>query len=288
MKNILVFAVFACSVFAESSVQGPVAGYIASNTGVRAVLGIVGASRLGDPMAKDLQHTVVLPGAGVAVGLSASGELIRVDLTSGESSSLSIDGVTELVSSPSGEVVVALAGDKAHLIGKTGSRLTSLTIPAAPIRIAVADQGTSIAVVTAGGSLSVINEIGSREVFHSAELPALAFLPNSSDLVLSDESGGLYRINADLQLTKLADVPGTRALAAQPSRLLAVAEHSISAVNFGTGEVTSVECACTATSAQPLGGTNFLLTRPDDGPRWVLDAAVDQLRVAFIPEAVNE
>jgi hypothetical protein len=293
MKKILVLATLACLAYAEASaaesnVQGPRAGYIATNTGVRMILGIVGASRLGEPTAKDLRHTVVLPGSDIAVGLSPSGELTRVNLTDGATTSLGIDNVTELASSPSGEVVVALAGDTAQLISKSGSRLTSLTLPATPIRIAVADEGATIAFVTAAGSLYVVNEIGSREVFHSGDLPALAFLPNSTDLVTADELGGLYRINADLQLTKLATVSGTRALAAQPSRLLAVTEHSISAVNFGTGETTVVECSCTATSAQPLGGSNFLLTNPDDGPLWVVGAATDQLRAAFIPEAVNE
>ena len=289
MKRILVLATLACLAYAEeSNVQGPRAGYIATNTGVRMILGIVGASRLGGPTAKDLRHTVVLPGSDVAVGLSPSGELTRVNLTDGATTSLGIDNVTEVASSPSGEVVVALAGDTAQLISKSGSRLTLLTLPATPIRIAVADQGSTIAFVTATGSLYVVNETGSREVFHSADLPALAFLPNSTDLVMADELGGLYRINTDLQLTKLATVSGTRALAAQPSRLLAVTENSISAVNFGTGETTVVECSCTATSAQPLGGSNFLLTDPNDGPIWVVGAATDQLRAAFIPEAVNE
>jgi hypothetical protein len=288
VRKILVFAALACSAYADSDVQGPRAGYIASKTGVRMILGIIGASRLGEPSAKDLQHTLVLPGSAVAIGLSPSGELTRVNLTDGATTSLGIDNVTELVSSPSGQVVVALAGDTAHLISKAGSRLSSFTLPAASNRIAVADQGSTIAVVTASGSLYVVNEIGSREVFHSTDLPALAFLPNSTDLVIADESGGLYRINADLQFTKLATVGGTRALAAQQSRLLAITEHAISAVNFGTGETTTVECSCTATSAQPLGGSNFLLTNPNDGPIWVVDAGTDQLRVAFIPEAVNE
>jgi hypothetical protein len=288
VRNCLLLAALALSVYADSNVQGPRAGYVASSAGVRTVLGIMGASRLGDPIVKDLQRVVVLPGSDVAVGLSTSAELVRANLTDGTTASLGIAGVTELAASPSGEIIVAVAAGHAHLLSKTGARLTSFSLPPGALRVAVADQASTVAVITNAGSLYVLNELGAREVFHSTDLPALAFLPNSTDLVVADESGGLFRINADLQLTKLATVAGTRALAAQTSRLLAVTEHGVSAVNFGTGETTLTECSCTATSAKPMGGAGFLLTNPDDGPIWVVDASLDQLRVAFIPEVVNE
>jgi hypothetical protein len=288
MRKALLIAVLACVLRADSDVQGPRAGYIASSTGVRMIIGLVGAARLSEPAAQDLKDAVVLQGSGMAFGISASSELMRVNLLDGASSPAGIKDVTGISSSPSGEVALALAGGSAHLIDKTGARLTSYTLPAVPVRVAVADRGSTIALVTDGGALFVVNETGAREVYRSANLPALAFLPNSTDLVIADEAGGLYRINADLQRTKLATVPGTIALAAQPSRLLAVTEHAISSVTFGTGESTSIDCSCTASFARPLGGSNFLLTSPDNGPIWVLDASSDQLRVAFIPEAVNE
>jgi hypothetical protein len=243
---------------------------------------------LGDPIAKDLQRVVVLPGSDAAVGLSSSAELMRANLTDGTTASLGLSDVTELAASPSGEIVVAIAAGHAHLFSKTGARLTSFSLPSGALRVAAADQASTIAVVTDAGSLYILSELGIREVFHSTDLPALAFLPNSTDLVVADESGSLFRINADLQLTKLATVAGTRALAAQSSRLLAVTEHGVSGVNFGTGETILTECSCTATSAKPMGGASFLLTNPDDGPIWVVDASLDQLRVAFIPEVVNE
>jgi hypothetical protein len=288
MRTILLLTTLACALYADSSIEGPSAGYVASSTGVRMILGLVGASRLGAPAAQDLKGAVVLPGSGVALGISSSAELMRVNLASGETASLDIKDVTEIVSSPSGEVAAALTADTAYLIGKAAAKLASYPLPAAPVRVAVADQGSTIAIVTAAGALVIINETGAREVFHSADLPALAFVPNSTDLAIADEAGGLYRINADLQLTKLTTIEGTRALAAQTSRLLAITEHGVSAVKFGTGEISSAECSCTASAAKPLGRSAFLLTNPDDGPLWVVDASSDQLRVAFIPEVVNE
>jgi hypothetical protein len=288
MRNAFLLLTLTCSVYADSSVQGPKAGYIASNSGVRPILGIIGSSRLGDPVAKDLQHVTVLPGTDIALGISSTAELTRVNLSDNATAPLDIKEVSDVVASPSGESLVAIAGGVAQVIDKTGSKLASFPLPAAPARIAVADQGSSLAMITEGGSLYLIDANGAREVFHSAALPALAFLPNSSDLVIADESGVLFRINADLKLTKLATVAGTKALAAQASRLLAVTENAVSAVNLQTGEVTSTDCPCAATAAHPLGGSNFLLTNPDDGPIWVLDASVESLRVAFIPEPVDE
>ena len=288
MRNSFLLLTLACAVYGDTNVQGPKAGYISSSSGVRPVLGIIGSSRLGDPVAKDFQHVVPMAGKDIGFGISSTGELTRINLAENTNSPLDIKGVTGVVSSPSGEVVAALAGDAAHIVDKAGSRLASFNLPAAPARVAVADPGSTLALVTDSGSLYVIDANGSREVFHAKALPALAFLPNSTDLLIADESGVLYRINADLKLTELATVGGTKALAAQASRLLAVTENAISTVNLETGEVTSTDCPCSATIAQPLGGANFLLTNPDDGPIWVLDASVDALRIAFIPEPVSE
>ena len=141
-----------------------------------------------------------------------------------------------------------------------------------------------------GEALYVLNEQGMRRVFHAAKIAGLAFVPKSADLIAADGSGAIYRLNADLQLTQVTTIEGIRGLAvsADGSRLLAVAGATVYAVQFGTGDISSVECPCNGAFVSPLGTSTFLLTNGDDGPLWVLDTSFDRLRVAFIPEAVNE
>ena len=69
------------------------------------------------------------------------------------------------------------------------------------------------------------------EKFSTQRISGLSIPAEFDRSRVADESGGLYRINTDLQLTKVATVSGTRALGGQRQRLLAVTEHAISAVD---------------------------------------------------------
>jgi hypothetical protein len=95
-------------------------------------------------------------------------------------------------------------------------------------------------------------------------------------------------MNADLQLAQMGEVTGLSALAVTSDRVIAVSGRLIRSIPLAGGETPSVECSCTASMAQPMGESRFLLTPGDDGPMWVLDASGVELRVAFIPEVVNE
>ena len=63
-------------------------------------MGIVGASRLSDPISRDLKDAAVLPGSDAAVGLTTAGELIRVDLRDGSTINLGVEGATNIAASP--------------------------------------------------------------------------------------------------------------------------------------------------------------------------------------------
>jgi hypothetical protein len=291
--RILVAAGFACALFADPSIETPRLGYVSSPAGIRKVLGIVGASQLSAPVASELTSPQVLPGTDFAVGTNGAGELVRIDLRDGSTLGLGISNADAIATSPSGETVLALAGESAQLISRDGSIVGRFPIAAKPSLIAIADRDKTAAITIAepdGEALYVLNEQGMRRVFHAAKIAGLAFVPKSSDLIAADGSGAIYRLNTDLQLTQVTTIEGIRGLAvsADGSRLLAVAGGTVYAVQFGTGDMTSVECPCTGTIAIPLGTSTFLLTSGDDEPLWVLDATSERLRVAFIPEAVNE
>ena len=293
MKNILLIAGLSGCLFAEPGIKGPTLGYVSSGTSIRSVLGLTGASQLTSPLVVDLQKAIVLPGTSVAAAVNANGMLVRIDLTDGTISELDVADVMSLTSSPSGEMFLAVAGGRAHVFSKSGERSADLAIPGSPIRIAVADRDSVVAVTVAesdGEALHILNEQGSTRLLFSSRLPAIAFLPNSADVVVSDETGVVSRVGSESQFRRVATAPGAHALAVTTdhSRLLIVAGQTVRAVRLASGEETSIDCSCAAVMALPLGGSNFLLTKIGDGPIWLVDLSADELRLAFIPEAVNE
>lgn len=293
MRTALLAAGMACLLHADSVVQGPTLGHMVSAAGVRTVLGLPGSSQLTAPVAGRLHKTIALPGRDLAFGVDENGRLVRVNLKNGEEETLDIANVSGLTASPEGDAFLALSEGGAQAFSAGGVRLADYVLPGAPRLIAVADSGKSVAVVVQdadGEALFLLNELGQRRVLAAPKIPALAYLPKSSAVMIADAAGAIYKLDGDLQLTRIAAVPGVKAIAATSdgSRLVAVAGRSVHSVRFDSGAVSSVECSCEGTEARPLGKSNFLLTGPDDGPIWMVNAAGEPLTLAFIPEAVNE
>jgi hypothetical protein len=289
MRTILLTAGLACSLYADSKIEGPKLGYVSSPGGIRTVLGIVGASRLSAPLTA--MSGAVLPGQDVAFGMDSQGRLIRINLLEGSSGEVGVSNVTRVVASVSGDAVAALTETRLVTLAKDGSQIADFSLPAAPQLLAIADTGTTAAVTVREGdeqALYVLSRESSRRVFAASKIPAVGFLPGTSDLVLADEAGAIYRLNADLQLARLGEVTGAGALAITRDRVIVISGHTLRSIPLAGGEATSIDCSCTPSMAQSLGESRFLLTPGDEGPMWVLDASGTDLRVAFIPEAVNE
>lgn len=283
----------ACTSYADTAVEGPRLGYVSTNEGIRTVLGIVGASQLSQPIHRDIHDTAVLPQTSIAIGIASTGELMRVDLNDESTTDLKLNGVTRIEASPAGEAFLAIAGSEIHTFLKSGKAVASYGLPGEPLSISVADEASAVAVIVAeaeGEALYLIDERGARRLLHSSDFAAIVFLANSKDFLVAEESGAIHRVGSDLQLTQVGSVPGIKALAGTPdrSRLLAVTEQTIYSIHFDSGNTSSVDCSCKAVKAKPLGGSTFLLTNTGEGPMWVVSAAAEELRVAFIPEAVNE
>lgn len=293
MRKLLILAALAWTLNADPTVQGPGLGYVSSGATVRNVLGIVGAAHLSAPVVSSVRLATVLPGTSVLFAINEDESLVRIDLSDSSSKDLEVADVSAIVASPRGEKVAAIVGDRAHVFGKDGSRVADLALPGAPLLIAISDTGVSLAMSiaeTEGEALYVVNDSGSRRLLNAPRLTAFAFLNNSSDFVFSDGKGVVSRFDGNLEFRQLSIAPDTIALAATPdnNRLLMVTSDAIRIHRFASGEEVSLNCKCSAVAATPLGGSNFLLTRPDEGPIWVVDASAEELRLAFIPEAVNE
>ena len=289
MKKTLLMVGLAGALYADSKIEGPKLGYVSTSGGIRTVLGIVGASRLGAPIPQT--NAVVLPGQDVAFRTDADGGVHRIDLLDGSSAAVDIANVTRIVASPTGETVAAVTDGRIVVVAKGGGHLADLELPGSSRLVAVADTGSTAAVTVADGegeALYISNRESTRRVFTASKIVAIAFIPKTSDVVFADGAGALYRMNADLQLARLGEVTGLSALAVTSDRLIGISGRLIRSIPLAGGEMASVECSCTASMAQPLGESRFLLTPGDDGPMWVLDASGAELRVAFIPEVVNE
>jgi hypothetical protein len=290
-KTILLSAVACTLSAADPAIHGPRLGFVASKDGVRAVLGLVGSSRFSAPLPHDLHRPVALPNSDTLVGVDGSGKLALVDIADGTTKILAIENVTALYASPGGSAFAARSGDRLHVFSKDGASLADYALPGEPLRIAVADSNAAVAVTVATEGVEALYVIGATSAsraFQADRIAAVAFIAGSSDLLFADAEGMIYRLRSNLEMQRLGVVPGVKALAGDRVRALAIAGAKIDALPFDGAGATSIDCPCEATLAQPLGASKFLLVPPGNGPAWVLDASMPELRVAFIPQASNE
>lgn len=296
MRISIVAVVLACianNLQADTAIEGPRLGYVRTKSGLRGVMGIIGASRFGDAVAGDLSEPLVLPGSNIAIGINAEGELTRLNLLDGATVNLGLSDIKRIVTSPLGSVVLAVSGDRAYWFSKSGDKLADEALPGNPLSIAVSDNGAFAAITTAetdGETLYRIGQHGSLRLLHAARIPAIAFLPGTGDFMVANDVGTIYRFSNDLQFAQVASVPDVKALAGLPdaSRFLAITERAVHSLRFDGGESTSLDCSCLGAVANPLGNATFLVGASDSGPMWVVDASTEALRLAFIPEPVNE
>ena len=288
MRTTLAMILLAAGCFAaDATVEGPRLGYVGTKSGLRPVLGIVGALQFGDPMAGEWQLSVMLPGSDVMVAVDPKGRMVRVDTKNGQSEDLGIENVIGLAASPSGDVALALTADRAFWFSRSGERLGDSPLPARPLRASVADVGRAAAFVSAEADaevLWVVNADGAHRLIRAEALPALGSVARSADFLVADAAGTISRITRDLQVARVTSLAGVTALAATSSAAVLVAQGAVSVLRFETGEMLPVECACSATKAVPVAPATFLLT-DTGGPSWILDLSNNSARTAFIPEA---
>jgi hypothetical protein len=293
MRKIFCLASTACIVAlaADSTVEGPTLGFVNSAAGVRSVLGIVGSSRLSGPLTGELQGAVILPGTSYAIAKNPLGALVRLNVNDGSVSSLGVENVAAFVGSPSGQFVLARTPGKLNILSRDGEAKAEYAYSPEPRLLAVSDEGATgaLSVVEPDGeTIYVVNAQGARRVFHAAAIAALAFVPGTRDAIFADNEGAVYRLKSDLQFTQIGSVPGVKALAGLTNGdVIAVGGRTVTAVRADGSPGATVECSCEASIARPLGQSRFVIT-DGDGPIWFVDASTGDLRVAFVPEAVNE
>lgn len=293
MKNTLYAAFLASSLLAaDSAVEGPSIGYINSAAGVRRVLGSVGASRLSQPVTGELKGAAVLPGKDAVVVTHPEGGLVKINLNDGSVSSMGVDNVSTFEASPSGMNVAALKDGRVHVISSEGEAKAEYAVSGKVLKLAVADGPASVAITVAedaGEALYLLSEGSSSRVLHAEGIVGVAFAPESNSVFIATNDGSVYLLKGDLQLSQIGTIPGAVAIAAvSRERALVLAGKTSTLIEASGARISSVECACQPAIAQPLGASRFQISSGNDGPAWLVDASTSELRVAFVPEAVNE
>lgn len=302
---------------AWTQIRGPQLGYVfdQGQGGLRPILGVPGASRLGDPLplGVTLALAEISSKQDYALGVTeGDGKLVLV--TFGESDqpsslqtiesigrgashiTLSSEGKSAAVLFPEGQSLQILSGlpEKPQLAGGVDLRLTGL-----PEALALDDEGQLIV-------LSVSETQGSRISVYSREtgLQSVGIFGKVSALKLSADRQVLVADRETQEVVLIRDVLG----AAQRIRIAAKEDgiHDPVAVEFAknqrrvfvanaaSGSVASLSldgepatltfCDCTPTALGKLDGDGvFRLTEISEKPLLMVEATGTEIRVLFVP-----
>jgi hypothetical protein len=288
----------------DGNVSGPTTGFVFDGAAhrLRPLLGVPGASLMGDPVASDvdLASAAIAPGQDLAIASTGDGGLHVFRLSNGSLRERSVEGVSvvpeRVVYSPSGTAAALYAARKAQILTGLPDAPTvagTLDLEATPSSLALSDDGGYI-LFTAGGSLQLQSAGGRRKLMDAADGAIAAFKAGGLDAAALDSAGVGLVLFRDLagssQQTVVASPDDSTAspvgLAfSSNGRRLFVASASARAVasfDLQTGDRASVACSCALTGLAAMG--NLLrLNELGTDPLWLLDAGAEELRIVFVP-----
>jgi hypothetical protein len=295
-------------------VGGPVIGFVfdGSVRALRPILGIPGASTLGDPLDAGFQisSVTVAPHQNSAIAIDSRGTLHLLRLGSGVAEvqcgacPLTATGVTF---SPAGSAVALYAAGRVQIV--TGLPDAPAAGASFEVRGSDAPHGGSAAPVMAlsdDGAWLLVSALvsvdllaangGPRQLLKTGAYALVAFAAGGHDAAVAD-----FRRSA---LTVIRDVAGAsteqplavpegmrhvRALAfsSDGSRLFLAnpAERSVAVVEIASGTLKTVACDCAPAELTAMGKV-MRLDEGLAGPLWLLDAGgTAEPRVVFVPAA---
>lgn len=277
--------------------SAPTLGYVFDDTAksVRLVSGVPGAAYLDEPVAAGvtLEKAWVHSAARVAVGVAKYGgpALVRwQDYAEAVALDSSLGELTAAAFSRSGDFVVLTDGDSAEVwtaLDALPSRVATHRDEAGIVAVAVNDAGAA-AVANGSGLISILGG-GSSVAAAGGDWTALAYRPNGTDLIAADAAGGALVV-----ISNAASNPGRQTLAALPSAATAIAvsnDGALVGVSFaqglavvdGGGQLTPVECECSAGGLEQMAGNLVLYLAGGSTPQ-LLDADGAAPRLVPLPE----
>jgi len=305
MKLLLVGLMFFNALFAQATIQGPLTGWIWDGDGTRPLLGIPGASVIGEKRtgAIPLSRVAVSPTGDYLLGIGVEDQ--RVYLMEMRTSVMrAVEGIAagaEVIAlSPGGRAAAVLhagAGRLEVVTGLPGSAriagVIDLSAEGMPYLVAVSDDaGVLLAAFPGAEDLVAIDTGGNRwRLPHSGRLRGISFFNHRRDALLADDRGvwwlrdfaGNARAELMLEAEALQVLP-----AADAGHALVTTGEAVLLLNLETGATRRIECACKPGTLARLSGSVFRIREAHGGePLWIVDVSADQTRATFVPWEVK-
>jgi hypothetical protein len=296
-------------------VRGPILGFLGDsvNEAILPILGIPGASLLGQPLAVDrpVRTLAVSPRQDYALALlGESRDFVIVHLESNPIKITSVDGIN------SGVDVIAISptGTAAGLYDHDSRIFTSIVelnaVPrslfefdASGMRgklagIAVADDGTFAMLNFAEGDsteLWIISSTAAPVLAPGLRPSAVAFVPQRHDVVIGDSATHeIFLLTGSPPVSRVSlaslgdgfDSISAVAASGDGRRVFVTSTNSqdIILIDVESRLTKAVSCRCRATGLHRLKGPSvFRLSDPSDGPIAVLDDSWAEPRVVIMP-----
>jgi hypothetical protein len=300
-RTLLLIAAGALALGAQTPVGGPSLGFVfdARGQALRPILGIAGASRLGDAMqspaplskaAFSLQQNVAIvnDGAWKAVGLTASASdpvVLPDGLTAGSRLVVSATGTAAAFYDSDNNALTVVTGIGSDSMASNAVALDSL--PGPITAMAAGDDGALLVSASAGDgteSLIWIGSDGSTRQLASLQKTAALLLWNKGANALAVDRGAnqVWNIqdpggNAAVTLVASdadgVSSPAGAVLSADGKQLwVANGNRTLLGVDITTRSSVSLTCGFDLTTILPTtDGAVFRLNDLDSGPLWMLD-----------------
>jgi hypothetical protein len=292
----------------QGRVAGPVAGYVFDGGArvVRPVLGIPGASVLGDPvdLGMGIARASVAPRLDSLLAVGTDGSFHIFNLNAGTAKESGVSGIAaapeRVAFSPTGSAAALYAGGKIQIVtglpaspvaGSTFDLSSLLALPGGGHRqlagaFAVSDDGGYL-LVAEGAGVQLFGSGGSRQVL-STRTTAVTFLPGSHDAAVAGSGVTLLKdVGGAATAQVLADADPSLnfvglAYSADGGRLYLASSQGVAAFDLASGTRTAIPCDCSPAGITGMGNL-FRLNEVGQSPLWLLDANAATPRIVFVP-----
>lgn len=298
----------------QGSVSGPVSGIVFDRASreLRPVLGIPGASLLGEPIPLGIEAATawVAPLQNAAFVAGADGKLRWFRFDSGKASEIAFGEVAApqaVVFSPSGTVAALVNSKRAQIVkGLPDAPVVAgeVELPAdhaarpvvRHLTLAVSDDAQYL-VFGSGGTVRLLGRAGeNRKLLDTAGPAFVAFAAGGSDAAVVDSRGAGVVLFRDLARAgnpetvapldeRIASTSGV-AFSADGRRvfLSTASGRGVDVLDLSSNARSTVECSCSPAGMTRMGNL-FRLNEPGAEPLWVFDPGAAEPRIVFVPPA---
>jgi hypothetical protein len=301
----------------SSTINGPSLGFTAAigGTAIEPILGIAGASTLGNPLPLDagIYGTVIAPSQDYAIAFRAGdSQVVVIDLVSGQVTPVAaVTSNLIMVTSPSGNAAAVYDAGRASIqiirtprqSPQVAQQFDTSNIPGGASSIAVSDDGSVVLarfVDSGTAGLWMMNSSGAVQRLPMDQPSAAAFFANRNDAIVGSAAtqSATIIMNAGQTATQVPLVStidgmaGFSSIAASDDGgrvfLGDATSGNIAVVDVQTGQSIVVPCGCQPTGFYHLKGNSiFGLNAPSQEPIRVLDASSTVPRIVFIPPNIS-